>query len=110
MSIVSTGVRIDDGAELEAAIVLPGAHIGSGAKIRNAIVAENAVVSPHTLIGYDTQGEWPQFPVTDNGVAIVCATEPNRQCVPWQSSHLPVNARSVAVPRPPKIQRKIKSL
>ena len=109
-SIVSTGVRIDDGAELEAAIVLPGAHIGSGAKIRNAIVGENAVVSPHTLIGYDTQGEWPQFPVTDNGVAIVCATEPNRQCVPWQSSHLPVNARSVAVPRPPKIQRKIKSL
>src|SRR2546422_8713048 len=97
-------------ASSEAAIVLPGAHIGSGAKIRNAIVAEKAVVSPRALIGYDTQGEWPQFPVTDNGVAIVCATEPNRQSGPWQSSHLPVNARSIAVVRPRKIQRKIKNL
>ena len=64
MSIVSKGVRIDADAELEAAIVLPGAHTGSGAKIRNAIVAEKAVVSPHALIGYDTEGGWPQFPVS----------------------------------------------
>jgi hypothetical protein len=67
---------------------VPRAHIGSGAKIRNAIVAEKAVVSPHALIGYDTQGEWPQFPVTDNGVAIVCATEPSRQSVPCSPEFL----------------------
>src|ERR1051326_449653 len=40
MSIVSTGARIDEGAELEAAIILPGAHIGSGASIRKTIVSE----------------------------------------------------------------------
>jgi len=109
MSIVSKGVRIDADAELEAAIVLPGAHIGSGAKIRNAIVAEQAVVSPHALIGYDTEGDWPQFPVTEKGVVIVGAPEPNRQRVPLQSSHLPVTAdRSIALVRPRAIQTKMK--
>src|SRR5436309_15800152 len=109
MSIVSKGVRMDAYAELEAAIVLPGAHIGSGAKIRNAIVAEQAVVSPHALIGYDTEGDWPPLPLTEKGVVIVGASEPSRQRVPMQSSHLPVTAhRSIALVRPRAIQTKMK--
>ena len=109
MSIVSKGVRIDADAELEAAIVLPGAHIGSGAKIRNAIVAEQAVVSPHAVIGHDTEGDWPQFPVTEKGVVIVGAPEPSHPRVPWQSSHLPVTAHhSIALLRRREIQRKMK--
>src|SRR5207247_7689219 len=55
-SIVSKGVRIDADAELEAGIVLPGAHIASGAKIRTAIVGEKAAVSPNALIGDDYEG------------------------------------------------------
>ena len=82
MSIVSTGARIDADAELEAAIVLPGAHIGRGAKIRKAIVTENAVVSPHARIGYDTEADRSKFPVSENGIVIVGASEPDRRRVP----------------------------
>ena len=71
MSIVSAGVRIDANAQLEAAVVLPGAHIGSGAKIRNAIVGEKTVVSPHAVIGYDSQADLARFPVSENGIVIV---------------------------------------
>jgi glucose-1-phosphate adenylyltransferase len=78
MSIVSTGARIDADAELEAAVVLPGAHIGSGAKIRNAIVAEKAVVSPHARVGYDAEVDRSQFPVSENGIVIIGASAPAR--------------------------------
>jgi len=71
MSIVSTGVRIDAEAELEGAVVLPGAHIGRGAKIRNAIVAEKAVVFPNARIGYDTKADRSRFPVSRKGIVIV---------------------------------------
>jgi glucose-1-phosphate adenylyltransferase len=71
MSIVSTGARIDAGADLEATVVLPGAHIGTGAKIRNAIVAEKTVVAPHARIGYEADTDSAQFPVSENGIVIV---------------------------------------
>ena len=70
-SIVSTGARIDAGADLEAVVVLPGAHIGTGAKIRNAIVAEKTVVAPHVQIGYEPDADSAQFPVSENGIVIV---------------------------------------
>jgi len=76
MSIVSTGARIDAGANLEAAIVLPGAHIGKGAKIRNAIIAEKTVVAPHVRIGYEADADSAQFPVSENGIVIVGEYEP----------------------------------
>jgi glucose-1-phosphate adenylyltransferase len=71
MSIVSTGARIDAGANLEAAVVLPGAHVGTGAKIRNAIIAEKAVVAPHARIGYEADADSAQYPVSENGIVIV---------------------------------------
>jgi len=76
MSIVSTGARIDAGAILEAAVVLPGAHIGTGAKIRNAIIAEKAVVAPHARIGYEADADSAQFPVSENGIVIVGEYQP----------------------------------
>jgi glucose-1-phosphate adenylyltransferase len=76
MSIVSTGARIDAGANLEAAVVLPGAHIGTGAKIRNAIIAEKAVVAPHARIGYEADADSSQYPVSENGIVIVGAYGP----------------------------------
>ena len=80
MSIVSAGARIDAGVELEAAVVLPGAHIGTGAKIRNAIVAEQTVVAPHARIGYEAHADSLQFPVSENGIVIVGAYGPQ---IPW---------------------------
>jgi glucose-1-phosphate adenylyltransferase len=107
MSIVSTGARIDADAQLEAAVVLPGAHIGSGAKIRNAIVAEKAVVSPHARIGYDAEADWSQFPVSENGIVIVGVSEPDRPRVPRQARRAVKAPRSLALVRPREIPRRM---
>ena len=82
MSIVSAGARIDAGVDLEAAVVLPGAHIGTGAKIRNAIVAEKTVVAPHARIGYEPHADAAQFPVSENGIVIVGTYGPR---IPWSA-------------------------
>ena len=74
--------RIEEDAQLEAALVLPGARVGSGAKIRHAIVAENAVVAPHARIGYDSEADRAQFPVSKNGIVIVGAPPPGQTGVP----------------------------
>jgi len=87
MSIVSTGARIDANAELEATIVLPGAHIGRGAKIRQAIVAEKAVVAPYARIGYDAEADRSKFSVSKNGIVIVEGSPP-LQRHSWRASRI----------------------
>jgi glucose-1-phosphate adenylyltransferase len=100
MSIVSEGVRIEAGAALEAAIALPGARIGKGARIRNAIVAENAVVAAHAHIGYDAEADRARFPVTENGVVIIDASQP-KPADALRNARTPVQpARSIALVPP----------
>jgi glucose-1-phosphate adenylyltransferase len=105
MSIVSAGARIDADAELEGAIVLPGAHIGSGAKIRNAIVAEKTVVCPNARIGYDTEADRSQFIVSKNGIVIVGSSESriarDSRRVPRPAEH------SLSIVRPRDVPRKL---
>ena len=97
MSIVSTGARIDADVELEAAIVLPGAHIGSGAKIRNAIVAEKAVVSPNARIGYGAEVDSAQFPSSEKGIVIVGPSRPDMPRVPRESIRAMKERQSIAL-------------
>jgi glucose-1-phosphate adenylyltransferase len=97
MSIVSTGARIDADVELEAAIVLPGAHIGSGAKIRNAIVAEKAVVSPNARIGYDAGVDSSQFSMSEKGIVIIGAPRPDIPSVPRESIRAMQARQSIAL-------------
>jgi ADP-glucose pyrophosphorylase len=88
MSIVSAGARVDAGVDLEAAVVLPGAHVGTGAKIRNAIVAEKTVVAPHARIGYEAHTDSTQFPVTENGIVIVGARGPETRGPARRGAHV----------------------
>ena len=86
MSIISTGARIDADASWR----LPScsrSSIGSGAKIRNAIVAEKAVVPPNARIGYDSEADLSQFPVSEKGIVIVGASRPDMPHVPRESIH-----------------------
>ncbi len=45
-SILSPGVRIDAGAEVEDSILLDDVHIGHGAKVRRAILGRGTIVPP----------------------------------------------------------------
>ncbi|MBO4837094.1 MAG: glucose-1-phosphate adenylyltransferase [Clostridia bacterium] len=50
-SVLSTGVVVEEGAQVLDSVILPGAVIRKGAVIRRAIVAENAVVEEDACVG-----------------------------------------------------------
>ncbi len=54
-SILSSGVKVEKGAQVIDSVIMPGAVIHSGAVVRRAIVAENAVVQGGSIIG-DEEG------------------------------------------------------
>ncbi len=101
MSIVSSGARIDTDAQLEAAVILPGAHIGSGARIRKAIVAGNAVVPSHECIGYDAESDRSRFHMSENGVVIVGAPELEKKFTPRNKRPVLCRPRTYARAQPP---------
>ncbi len=53
-SILSSGVRVDEGAVVIDSVIMPGAHIHSGAVVRRAIVAENAEICGGSVVGEET--------------------------------------------------------
>lgn len=50
-SILFAGVIIEEGADVEYSVVMPGSVIKRGAVVRRAIIAENAVVGAGTFVG-----------------------------------------------------------
>ena len=50
-SILSSGVVVEEGAQVIDSVIMPGAKIQKGAVVRRAIVAENAVVSAGAEVG-----------------------------------------------------------
>ncbi|MBE5782004.1 MAG: glucose-1-phosphate adenylyltransferase [Clostridiales bacterium] len=50
-SILSSGVVVEEGAQVIDSVIMPGAKIEAGAVVRRAIVAENAVVSKDAQVG-----------------------------------------------------------
>ena len=50
-SILSSGVVVEEGAQVIDSVIMPGAKIEKGAVVRRAIVAEDAVVSAGAIVG-----------------------------------------------------------
>ena len=50
-SVVSSNVKVGDGAEINDSIIMTGCRIGKGAKINKAIIAEDTVIGDNVLIG-----------------------------------------------------------
>ncbi len=53
-SILSSGVVVEEGAQIIDSVIMPGAKIEKGAIVRRAIVAEDAVVSANAVVGEGT--------------------------------------------------------
>jgi glucose-1-phosphate adenylyltransferase len=71
-SVLSPGVRVHSGAEVEEAVLLDGADIGRGAVVRRAILDKNVVVHPGAEVGADPARDRARgFVVTDNGITVV---------------------------------------
>ncbi len=54
-SVVSSNVKVGDGAEINDSIIMTGCRIGKGAKINKAIIAEDTVIGDNVVIG---EGEY----------------------------------------------------
>lgn len=51
-SVLSSGVQIDEGAEIYNSVIMKNAHIGKNAKIYNAIIAEDAIIGESAIVGH----------------------------------------------------------
>ena len=70
-SILSPGVYLHRGAQLDECVVMDGAHIGRDARLRRAIVDEGVVIPDGFTVGHDRSGDEKRFVVTEGGIAVV---------------------------------------
>lgn len=51
-SVISSGVYIEEGAEVYNSVIMKNAHIGKNVKIYNSIIAEDAVIKAGAVVGH----------------------------------------------------------
>ncbi len=79
-SVLSPGVRVDEWARVERAVVLHNARIGPRAVVRDAILDKNVVVREGATVGVDKDRDRERgFAMSEGGVTVVgkgCVVEP----------------------------------
>jgi len=70
-SVLSPGVRIGQGARVDAAILWDGVEIGAGAQVQRVIIEDGVKVPGGFTIGLDPEADARRFPVTEGGVVVV---------------------------------------
>jgi glucose-1-phosphate adenylyltransferase len=70
-SLVFTGVRSHDGADIEEAVVLPYADIGRGARLRRVVIDSGVRIPDGLVIGENFTLDAQRFRRTDGGVCLV---------------------------------------
>ena len=70
-AVLSPGVRVAKGVQIEDAVIWHDVRVGVGAKIRRAIIEDGVMIPPRFKIGYDPKADAIRFPVTEEGVVVV---------------------------------------
>jgi glucose-1-phosphate adenylyltransferase len=70
-AVLSPGVTVGKGAEIEEAVLWDNVKVGVGARIRRAIVEDGVNIPPRFTIGYDAEADARHFTVTPGGVVVV---------------------------------------
>lgn len=70
-SVLSPGVRIDDGAVIENSVLLDDVHVGSGATVRGAVLDKNCVVPAGARVGVDHETDEEHYVISPGGVVIL---------------------------------------
>jgi glucose-1-phosphate adenylyltransferase len=73
-SVVSAGVHIEDGAEIEHSILMPGAVVGKGVCLRRTIVEERVEIPAGFRAGFDLENDRLHYTVTDARVVVIGRT------------------------------------
>ncbi|MBN2695082.1 glucose-1-phosphate adenylyltransferase [bacterium] len=70
-SILSSGVKIEEGAEVENSILFENVVVGKEARIRNVIIDKNVVIEPGVQIGYNLTEDRKRFVVSEDGLIVI---------------------------------------
>ena len=70
-SVVSPGVRLERGSQVEDSVLMDGVQIGEGAVVRRAILDKNVVVPPWARIGVDLDADRERYHVSAGGVTVL---------------------------------------
>jgi len=70
-SVLFRNVRVQEGAFIDQAVILPEAVIGEGCRITKAIIDRGCVIPPGTVIGEDAEADNERFFVSTGGVVQV---------------------------------------
>lgn len=73
-TMLSGGVRVEDGAEVEDSVLMPGVRVGSGAKIRQAIIDEGVEIPAGFTVGWDPDKDRELHMISRGGVTVVSDT------------------------------------
>ncbi len=73
-SVLSPGVRIEEGASVENSVLLPGVHVGRGARLRGAIVEEGVQIPADFEAGWNIERDRRHYTVSAKGVVVVHET------------------------------------
>jgi glucose-1-phosphate adenylyltransferase len=73
-SVISPGVQIEKGAEVECSVLMSGAQIGKGARIRRAVIEEGVHIPDGFNIGWNLEQDRKQYTVSPGGVVVVSRT------------------------------------
>jgi glucose-1-phosphate adenylyltransferase len=73
-SILSPGIRIEDGCFIESSVLMPRVWVGRGTRIRHAIIEEGVHIPSGFQIGFDLANDRKHYFVTHAGVVVVSYT------------------------------------
>ncbi len=70
-SVLSPGVRVEDGAIVESAVLLDGVVVGPGAVVRNAVLDKHCYVPAGARVGDDPELDAERYTVSPEGVVVL---------------------------------------
>ncbi len=70
-SVLSRGVKVHTGAEVEDSIILDNCDIGRRARVRRAILDKNVRIPEDATVGYDLVKDAQLYHVTESGIVVI---------------------------------------
>ncbi|MBU6280475.1 MAG: glucose-1-phosphate adenylyltransferase, partial [Actinomycetales bacterium] len=68
LSVISSGVSIDNGAYVEGSVLMPGVRVGRNAVVRHAILDKNVIIPDDVQVGVDLERDRTRYTVSTGGV------------------------------------------